>query len=315
MGHVEQLQAAQSRAFAAHGLEAKTRFVAVPTSGRAQVIEAGEGPPLLFVIGGGAPAALWTPLMARLDGYRRIAVDRPGFGLTPPVAHRREGMRELARSFIAEVLDALELEAATIVASSMGAWWATRLALGSPERVAAMVHVGCPALLLETSAPLPVRLMGVRGLGRLMARLEPASRRQARRTLEMMGDPPGDGARDAAMIHVMASAAALPEFGDAWADLLHAFVRPRGPRPGMAITAEDLRRLHCPLLYVWGDRDPFGGQEVGRRAAEIAPRAGFAPIPGGHVPWISDAEEVAAPIRAFLEASPGRAGGARAAPG
>lgn len=57
-------------------------------------------------------------------------------------------MRSLAQAFLGECLDALQLDRTAIVANSMGAWWSTQLALAAPQRVRAMVHVGCPALLL-----------------------------------------------------------------------------------------------------------------------------------------------------------------------
>lgn len=300
MDAVERFEAAQERALAVHGVEVERRFEQLGAVGRTHILEVGEGPPLLFVIGGGAPGAMWAPLLAELAGYRRIVVDRPGFGLTENVPHRRQNLHVVAHRFLADVLDACGLDAVGVVANSMGAWWSTHLALAEPDRVSAMVHVGCPALLLDTSAPLPMRLMGVRGLGRLILRAQGASDDVSRRTYRMMGDPVDDSPSGVAMTGLMTATSELPDFVDAWAELLHACIRLRGPRPGMSITPSMLRRLEMPLLYVWGERDPFGSQEVGRRAASIAPRGRFVPVDGGHVPWVSDAEAVAAPILDFL---------------
>lgn len=301
MTAVARFEEAQEQALQVHGVDAERRFVDLPSVGRTQLLEAGDGPPVLFVIGGGAPGAMWAPLLGQLTGFRRIVVDRPGFGLTENVAHRRQEMPALARRFVGDVLDTVGLEEAGIVANSMGAWWATQFALTAPQHVRAMVHIGCPALLLDTSAPLPMRFIGVKGLGRLMIRLQGASDDVSRQTYRMMGDPV-DGSRSGrAMTELMTATAQLPDYGEAWADLLHAFIRPRGARPGMAITPAMLRRLEMPLLYVWGERDPFGGQDVGRRAAAIAPEARFVAVDHGHVPWISDAEAVAEPVREFLD--------------
>lgn len=302
MDPIARFEQAQQAVLAAYDIDAERRFVDVPCVGQAQVLETGEGPPLLFVIGGGAPGALWAPLVAKLGGYRRIVVDRPGFGLTDTVPQQRDGLRALARTFLRQTLDALGLDTVTIVANSMGAWWSTQLALAHPERVRAMAHIGCPALLLGTSAPAPMRLLGVRGLGRLLIRLQPASAKTARRTFAMMGDPLGEDAGGRALTELMVRLAQLPAYADAWADLLHAVVRPRGQRPAMAITEAELRLLDLPLLYVWGDRDPFGDQDVGRAAAAIAPRARFVAVAGGHVPWVGAPEAVATPIRGLLTA-------------
>lgn len=183
----------------------------------------------------------------------------------------------------------------------MGGWWSTQFALAVPERVRAIVQIGCPALLLDTSAPLPMRFIGVvRGLGPLMIRLQGASDDAARKTYEMMGDPVDGSPSGVAMTELMVATVQLPAYVDAWAGLLHRYLRPRGARPGMSITPTMLQRLEMPLLYVWGDRDPFGGQDVGRRAAAIAPAGRFVPASGGHVPWVSDAGAVAGPVRSFL---------------
>ena len=74
---------AQGAVLDRYGVAAEQRFVDVPgVGGRAHVLVAGEGPPVVMVNGLGNPAAMWAPLMARLDGYALLAVDLPGFGLT-----------------------------------------------------------------------------------------------------------------------------------------------------------------------------------------------------------------------------------------
>lgn len=49
--------------------------------------------------------------------------------------------------------------------------WTVWLAIDCPRRVEAMIHIGTPAWILDTSAPLPMRLLSVPGVGRLMMRL------------------------------------------------------------------------------------------------------------------------------------------------
>ena len=128
-----------------------------------------------------------------------------------------------------------------LVANSMGSWWTTRFAQAYPDRVDGLVHLGCPALLLDTSAPLPMRLQGVRGLGPAMLRLRRPSPAGARFDLRMSGDPLGDTEGDHAMAAVLTEMKRLPHHDRAWLDLLHAIVGVRGARPGMSITPEDLR--------------------------------------------------------------------------
>ncbi len=87
---------------------------------RTRVIEVGSGPPVFFVHGGGGMAAAWAPLMAELKGFRLLAVDRPGCGLTDGFNYRGSDFRRHAVSFLDGVLDAFHLDSAPIVANSMG---------------------------------------------------------------------------------------------------------------------------------------------------------------------------------------------------
>ena len=79
---VEKLQAAYlDRVVPGH------RIVRVRWSGGAtQIIEAGQGQPLLLLHGGLGEAFQWAPLMPLLARrYRVLAVDRPGPGRAGPI--------------------------------------------------------------------------------------------------------------------------------------------------------------------------------------------------------------------------------------
>ena len=81
---------AQQRVLDRYRVDAQRRYVDLPTTGvQAQVLVAGEGPPLMMVIGGAVPAAFWAPLMAKLPGRTLYAIELPGFGLTDPTTYRR----------------------------------------------------------------------------------------------------------------------------------------------------------------------------------------------------------------------------------
>ena len=127
------------------------RTLDLEAGGSARVLVAGVGPDVVLLPGGSMPAAGWLPLMARLHGFRLHALELPGFcGPSAPLRLRPETIREDATRFVASVLDALGLQSATFIANSMGALWTFWLALGRPERVEAIVTMGCPALLPET---------------------------------------------------------------------------------------------------------------------------------------------------------------------
>jgi pimeloyl-ACP methyl ester carboxylesterase len=113
----------------------------VDVSGRStEVLEAGEGAPLVFLHGGGIVEGFecFEPLAER---FRFIAPLRPGYGATnldPPVVGRDE-----QASNIREVFDALGITQATLVGHSLGGWLAATFAASFPERVDALV-LGAP---------------------------------------------------------------------------------------------------------------------------------------------------------------------------
>lgn len=289
---------AQEALFARYHLSVEHRFVEVPaTNGRAHVMVCGDGPPVVLVIGGGAPGALWAPLMAELPGFTLYAVDRPGFGLTDPVAHSAGMLRRQAVEFLEQVLDGLELPNAAIVANSMGGLWSSWLSLDRPDRVTSMSQIGCAATMLGTSAPAPMRMLAVRGLGRLMMRLEPPSPRQTLRIMKRLGDPVHDTPE---IRDVMVACQRRGPYASTWLALLHATLRARGARPAIALGAAELARIRQPVQLIWGRDDPFGAPDVGEKASTILPNAELHVIEGGHVPWISHASQIGGLVTPFL---------------
>lgn len=117
---------AQQRTLDRYGVEAEAVFVDAPsTGGRAHALIAGEGPPVVMLNGIGTPAAMFAPLMARLDGFRMFAVDLPGYGLTDTHERLAENLRDNAVRFLDEALEGLGLERPTVVANSLGSLWAS----------------------------------------------------------------------------------------------------------------------------------------------------------------------------------------------
>ena len=88
-----------------------------------RVQETGSGPALLFIHGAATGGASWAQLVAGLDGFRCLLLDRPGCALSDPLPaplRRIEEIERYADGLVADVLDALDLERAHIVATSYG---------------------------------------------------------------------------------------------------------------------------------------------------------------------------------------------------
>jgi pimeloyl-ACP methyl ester carboxylesterase len=289
---------AQNAALARFGVEAESRFIDIAAiDGQAHVLVAGEGPPVVLFNGIGCPAAMWAPLLPELRGYRVYAIDRPGCGLTSGAIAETATLRQESVRFLEQALDQLELECPAFLANSMGSLWCIWLALDRPERVAASVHVGTPALILGTSAPLPMRLMSIPPIGRLLMKLQPPSVKRMDQT--------------AAMVHVelhkepevreaMVESERMPGAADTFLSLLNACLRLRGARPEVALTAEQLSGLRHPVQLLWADDDPFGDVEVGGRVADLIPDAELHVVPGGHAPWVNAPTQLGRLATTFL---------------
>jgi 2-hydroxy-6-oxonona-2,4-dienedioate hydrolase len=68
------------------------------------------------------------------------------------------------------------------------------------------------------------------------------------------------------------------------------------------ISAEDLKLVKQPTMFLWGTKDPFGSIEMGQKIASIVPSSEFHAIEGGHLPWFDEPAECGRLIRDFLSA-------------
>lgn len=293
----ETFSKAEAAVLGRHGITWQEQWVDAPTiGGHAHVVTTGDGPPIVLLNGVGVPAAMLSPLMARLDGVTQYAVDLPGYGLTDTSREFADDLRRNAVRFLVEILDGLNVDRPIFVANSLGSLWATWLAIDHPDRVAALAHIGCPAVVLDTSAPLPMRLLSVRGLGRLMMRLQPPSERQVEQLARMVNEHP----LPPDIADLILAAERLDHFDGAFLPVLNRLLRLRGNRPQTALSAADLARIEVPTLLVFANDDPMGGPDVGRRVAECMSDAQLHVVDGGHAPWIHHADQIAPPLAAFI---------------
>lgn len=111
-----------------------------------RLLEAGpaDGPPVLLVHGWAVSAYLWRhnilPLAAA--GYRVLAPDLPGHGLSDaPSAAGSYTLERFARAVI-ETLDACGVERAAVAGQSMGGKVVLRAALDAPDRISQLMLYG-----------------------------------------------------------------------------------------------------------------------------------------------------------------------------
>lgn len=288
------LDEAERRAFDHYGLDVRSHFFQLDDpSLRVRVLESGSGPPLLLL--GGPSASTWAPLMAELRGYRLLAVDRPGSGMSDPFDYRHVDLREHAVRFVSGVMDKLELNEAGFVGSSMGGLWGFWMAVDHPDRIASIGQLGCPALLLGTSAPLSNRVMSVRGLNRVA----PPSFKQGG-SIRLGGHEGLPGVPDP-MRECLYRAKLTWVTGRTHMSILERTLHLTGARPEVQLDEATLSGIGQPVLFVWGEHDEYGPPEAGRRACAIMPRAQMMVIPAGHLPWIEQPSECGAALQAFFQ--------------
>ncbi|CAN5861320.1 hypothetical protein BH23GEM9_BH23GEM9_09740 [soil metagenome] len=242
--------------------------------------EGTSGRVVVLLHGGSGGGANWFRLLPRLAAeYRVLAPDLPGFGLSAP-RELRSPLGRHAAELLAGWLEERGVDDALVVGTSFGGLAALRLAQIAPARISRV-------LLLDSAGlgrgihPL-VRVATLPGLTRLAVRPTRRGTAAVFRILLTTDRTELSAEQTAALLdYLYASAHAA---GTRYvARTLRLFAGPTGQRE--VLTDAELRTLHQPLSFIWGERDSFLPLADARRAAGQCPDARFASIPdAGHSP-------------------------------
>ncbi len=229
------------------------------------VIELGEGPPLLLVHGlsgswpnwleqipafagrnGDSPRSGGSP---GFGGRRVIAIDLPGFGQSP-MPREPISISGYARTLDA-LLDALEIDAAAVVGNSMGGFVSAELAINFPQRVERLVLVSPSGLSTYNHRGATRALPSLRRAERIIAAYAGWIAAHA----DTVARRPG--LRNATLGLVTAHPSRLP--GPVAAEQVRGAGKPGFLQALQANLDYDFRHrlgeIACPTLIVWGDRD------------------------------------------------------------
>jgi pimeloyl-ACP methyl ester carboxylesterase len=91
----------------------------------------------------------------------------------------------------------------------------------------------------------------------------------------------------------------VPGQAASFRSLLRRIIRGRTPRRENVLTPSELASFEVPLLFVWGEDDAFLPAAAGRVSVEAIATAQLEVVPGGHDPWLDDAERCAKVITAW----------------
>ncbi len=252
------------------------------SGGDVAVLDVGapEAPAVLFVHGFPTSSFLWRAFVPMLPpAMRAIAPDLVGAGDSDKPEASPLDIRAQAH-YLAEVLDALELDRVAIVGHSHGGGIAQLLALDG--RAASLVLMDSIAFDAWPSEPM-------RELQRIVAR----------------GDATIDSVIASAFDIGMAHRARLP--GQAVAEYQRpfrvddgraAFARWAASIDGAGLDGRDdeLAALEIPVFLVWGEDDPFAPPEIADRLSELLPASSLALLPGCKHFLPEDAPQAVAPL-------------------
>ncbi len=289
------------------GSAVRSRWAVDSRGARVHLVERGSddsGPPVVLLHGTTACAGFFVPMLAELDGLHVVAADRPGQGLSDPIELPRARFRESAVAWTDRLLDTLELRSTTLVGHSGGALWALWYTLAHPDRVDRLVLFGPPAIP-GTRCPVPLRVMARPGIGALLTRLAPPTRKSMLRIAGSMGEKT-TLARHPELVDLFVATGRDPVAGRVGREELQALISPvalltlSGFRRRSGVRAEELRSLEVQTLVVWGEHEPLGSVAVAQAMTDLIPDARLEVLPGGHAPWLGDPARAAAVVTDFV---------------
>jgi pimeloyl-ACP methyl ester carboxylesterase len=242
----------------------------------------GEGAPVLLLHGFPATRHLWSgvaPLLAEA-GFRVLVPDLVGYGASEAPADVRVDMASQAR-WMLELLDALGLAHAAVVAHDVGSAAAQLMVVSAPQRISGLVVLdGVYADEWAMNAIVSIQSWNPLDAHRLLPVLE--------RRLDKSG--------------VLREMLATYQGERGGLRLIRA-ARALDPQQTAHI-GESLRTSGIPALVLWGERDPFLSIDaVGRPLAKLL-GAELIQLPGAHFTPLDCPSEVCAALHDFLARLP-----------
>lgn len=243
----------------------------------------GDGPPILFIHGFPLDRTVWRPVMNKLTGWRRIAPDLRGMGLSG--LSDRYSMADYADD-LAALLHTLNAEPAVICGLSMGGYIAFELLRRHRKRASALI-------LCNTRSEAD----GEEG-------------RRKRDEMIQLLQRDGPAALAEAMIPKLLAPSSLKALPDV-VGYLRATIA-RSPSAGLVGALRAMRdrpdstpllaEIDLPTLVIAGREDQLIAPEASQRMAEAIPGAQFVLIPdAGHLAPLEQPVATSKVIAEFLE--------------
>lgn len=221
----------------------------------------GAGPTVVLIHGIPGRGRAWKRVEASLHGFDVVTPDLLGFGDSE--GPKRPVLEDVGPSAqaagVAELLDELGVDRATVVGHDFGVPVAALLAEARPDLVSALSLLSGNAFP-DTPVPFPLSTIKTPVLGRLFARM--LFSRQSLSLLLRQGTGPGSASPDPATY--LGSDRQRRTIATIFTGALTNLEELYTP------VADALADLDVPVLVGWGDHDPFFPVEQGERTAAAA---------------------------------------------
>ena len=230
--------------------EATSKFAQVGKL-RIHYNEVGTGEPLICLHGAGPGASSWSNFRTNIDAfsgkYRTILWDMPQYGKSEKLVIEG-GRLTFVSGVLREFMDQLGIQKARIVGNSMGGQVGIKLAIDSPERVEKLVVIGSTPVGQSLFCPMP--LEGIKMIGNYYKGEGPSLEKMRTLIQTLLFDSSFlteevlqeryESSLDPDVIRIM-----------------------RDSAPGREDLGDQLHKVQCPALIVWGMDDRFGALDIG----------------------------------------------------
>ena len=147
--------------------------------------EAGSGPAVIMLHGGGPGASGWSNFQRNLGqlstAHRVLLVDQPGFGKSDYVP-LKESLPTVSARAVRDLMDTLGIERASLIGNSMGGAASVTFAIDYPDRIDKLILMGAAGFHFKsTFVPMPTE-----GLKVLAQVAKHPTKEGMRRLIELM---------------------------------------------------------------------------------------------------------------------------------
>ena len=234
-----------------------------------RVIEAGDGPPLILMHGGGGHAEAYSRNMTRLGGqFRAMSIDFLWHGLSSKPAFDKGNWLTQFTDQVLDLMDSQDIEKAHLEGESLGAWIVLDMAINHPDR--------CDRVILNTAWGMKLDPAHVAEQEADLATLKEVSlnaladpsRETMRKRMEWL--MPREQVTDE-IVAVRADLWGRPDTNKALVDYYEHLFDPS--TADYLFGEDDIRKISVPTLVLWTDRNPLHGVDAAERLATLIPGA------------------------------------------